>query len=309
MAAASTPFGEDRWGGRSWADYGQFYRDVYGSVLVEQREVGRAGAQLIVAEQSEGDWSDAPVPALNLTRLSSASVGTDLDFGAGRFSPILRSCQFVVIAPNVATEVVVHGPHRIEALALPYSQLQSLVRDDTLLPTDGDLGALHRQTNTCRQVTGLLDGLMAEARTPTPHGALAADGLLLELVAALLCLRDGRPAPVQSISGLPPWRLKRAIAALSEPDCCQLSLSELADDVGLSPAHFSRAFKRSTGLPPHAFMRRQRSEQAKVLLTDSKLSIQEIAAAVGYETPQAFARMFRAEVGTSPSEYRRERCR
>jgi len=47
--------------------------------------------------------------------------------------------------------------------------------------------------------------------------------------------------------------------------------------------------------------------RAREQLTATDLPITEIAASVGYATPQAFARMFRAEVGESPSRYRRER--
>jgi AraC-like DNA-binding protein len=50
-----------------------------------------------------------------------------------------------------------------------------------------------------------------------------------------------------------------------------------------------------------------RCEKAQELLLATDLSIGDVAAAVGYETPQAFARMFRAEVGASPSDWRRER--
>ena len=86
-----------------------------------------------------------------------------------------------------------------------------------------------------------------------------------------------------------------------------LTLDDLAQIVDVSPFHFARAFKLSTGETPHAYLRRLRCERAKTLLAGTVCSIGEIAAEVGYETPQAFARMFRAEVGASPGEYRRER--
>lgn len=87
-----------------------------------------------------------------------------------------------------------------------------------------------------------------------------------------------------------------------------VSLTSLASIARLSNFHFARCFKTSVGVPPHAYLRRLRCQRAKSLLVQTQLPIGEIAAEVGYETPQAFARMFRSEVGTSPSEYRRDCC-
>jgi len=107
-------------------------------------------------------------------------------------------------------------------------------------------------------------------------------------------------------SGLAKWQERRAAEYLADNLAEDVSLEILAGVAGLSTFHFARMFKQSTGLPPHAYLRRLRSERAKELLATTKLSVGEIATVVGYETPQAFARMFRAETGASPSEYRRE---
>jgi len=84
-----------------------------------------------------------------------------------------------------------------------------------------------------------------------------------------------------------------------------LSLQRLADTVRLSPYHFCRAFRVSTGVPPHRFLIRTRMERARALLA-GKMSITEIASDCGYQSSQAFARVFRKEVGTTPADYRRE---
>ncbi len=86
-----------------------------------------------------------------------------------------------------------------------------------------------------------------------------------------------------------------------------VTLAELAALTGLSTFHFARAFKKSTGLPPHAYLRALRRDKAQRLLEETALSITEIAFEVGYESGQALARAFRRETGVSPGEYRRER--
>ncbi len=83
-------------------------------------------------------------------------------------------------------------------------------------------------------------------------------------------------------------------------------LATLAAEVGLSPFHFARAFKTSTGMPPHAWQRAQRIGLAKALLETSDLPVTEIAFEVGYESSQALARLFQRSVGVSPSQWRRD---
>jgi AraC-like DNA-binding protein len=111
----------------------------------------------------------------------------------------------------------------------------------------------------------------------------------------------------RSRSGLAPWQQRRATEYLADHLSAAVTLTDIAQTAGLSAFHFARMFKKSTGSPPHAYQRRLRCQKAKELLTLTDLGVGDIAAAVGYDTPQAFARMFRSEVGVSPSEYRRER--
>jgi len=84
----------------------------------------------------------------------------------------------------------------------------------------------------------------------------------------------------------------------------EVSLAELAASVNLSPFHFARAFKRSTGLPPHRFQQRLRMESARELLRTTQLSVTDIALRVGYGSSQALARAFRRDAGATPAEFR-----
>ena len=66
----------------------------------------------------------------------------------------------------------------------------------------------------------------------------------------------------------------------------------LASDAGLSRFHFCRAFKESTGLSPHAWLRQHRLEQAMNMLRDTDASVVSVAAALGYSSQTAFAAAF-----------------
>jgi len=105
--------------------------------------------------------------------------------------------------------------------------------------------------------------------------------------------------------GLAPGVLRRTCEYMASRLAEDLSLSEVADVGGLSPGHFSFAFKRSMGVPPHAWLRRQRIERAKDLLRSPELNLASVSAAVGYANQSAFGVAFKKETGVSPAGWRR----
>lgn len=82
-----------------------------------------------------------------------------------------------------------------------------------------------------------------------------------------------------------------------------ISRSELADIAGINPDHFSRMFKKQTGISPKEYITRLRMEKAKSLLAKAPASIMEVARSVGYEDPYHFSRRFKQVVGVAPSAY------
>ncbi|HVJ52640.1 MAG TPA: AraC family transcriptional regulator [Aliidongia sp.] len=117
----------------------------------------------------------------------------------------------------------------------------------------------------------------------------------------------GRSLNVFKRGGLAPTLLRRAcdymMARLGEG----VSLQEIAAVTGLSVGHFAFAFKRSLGIAPHMWLRRQRIEWAKTLLSDPALNLTGIAFVVGYANQSAFGVAFKRETGLTPTEWRR-RC-
>ncbi|MGE5524597.1 MAG: helix-turn-helix domain-containing protein [Rhodospirillaceae bacterium] len=83
-----------------------------------------------------------------------------------------------------------------------------------------------------------------------------------------------------------------------------IPLTSLASAANLSPYHFARTFKQSTGLAPQEYHRQLRMSKAKELLVQTPLSITDIALRVGYSSSQAFSRFFRRDTGLTPHEYR-----
>ena len=106
--------------------------------------------------------------------------------------------------------------------------------------------------------------------------------------------------------GLGPARLRRVTELVHTKLEDELSLDEMAQSAGLSTAHFSQMFRKSTGESPHQFVLRQKVERAKEMLCEAEQRVLDVAVACGFKTQQHFARVFRRMCGTSPTEYRRE---
>ena len=84
-------------------------------------------------------------------------------------------------------------------------------------------------------------------------------------------------------------------------------LAELARACKLSPSHFARAFRQTTGRPPHRWLVEQRIEKAKQLLVDTTLSLAQIAQNCGFADQSHFTRVFAQLVQSSPGQWRRHR--
>ena len=106
------------------------------------------------------------------------------------------------------------------------------------------------------------------------------------------------------IGSLPSCRLRRVTEYIQQNLDKDLTLAELAAVVYMSPYHFSRLFKGSTGVPPHRFVIRQRIARASALLATQELSIAQISRMVGFRTPSHFTTVFRRVLGITPGAYR-----
>jgi AraC-like DNA-binding protein len=107
-------------------------------------------------------------------------------------------------------------------------------------------------------------------------------------------------------SELPACRLRRVTQYVQANLQRELRLAELSALVHMSPYHFARLFKRSTGVPPHRFLVGCRIDAARALLAARTAPIAEIAQSVGFRTPSHFTTTFRRVTGMTPSAYRSE---
>ena len=126
-------------------------------------------------------------------------------------------------------------------------------------------------------------------------------------------LKPTRPRDV--VEAVERWYLKSGEAGNDPVDAAKsyveshldraITLSDVAERLYLSPAYFSRLFKARTGSTFSAWLAQRRVARAQRYLTETGLSVTEIAARVGYREANSFTRLFRQSVGMSPTEYRK----
>jgi AraC family transcriptional regulator len=104
--------------------------------------------------------------------------------------------------------------------------------------------------------------------------------------------------------GLPIRQLQKVGDYVTEHLAEEILVEALAQMVQLSPFHFSRVFKQSTGMTPLQFVTRERITRAQQLIRETSRSLIEIALDVGYSNPSHFAKVFRKVAGVTPTEFR-----
>lgn len=148
---------------------------------------------------------------------------------------------------------------------------------------------------------------LAELKSPAGFGSLYAESLAHTLVVHLLRRYSSlAPKIAEYEGGLPPGKLRRAIDFIDAHLEDDVSLGRLAAEVRISPYHFARLFKQSTGQTPHNYLTARRIERAKQLLANTELSLVEIASDIGYSSQAHFTTIFRRMVGTTPGAFKGE---
>jgi AraC-like DNA-binding protein len=147
-----------------------------------------------------------------------------------------------------------------------------------------------------------------EIAAPGPGGHLYRSLLVQQLLIQLARCASNLAPERRSVcvkGGLSGWQLRRSLelleADLTEPP----SLRQLAAHVGLSPTHFCKAFRQSTGMPPHRWLTDRRIARAKELITRQGLSLTEVALSAGFGSSSHFSVAFKSAVGVTPSVYKR----
>jgi AraC family transcriptional regulator len=203
--------------------------------------------------------------------------------------------------------VDLQDPFHIMHLYLPRKVLNGIA-DEAGAPLIDDL---HVKPSNCVQdsvVENLFLSLRPALAKPQEASVLFIDHIALALCAHVAQVYGGMQTSQRPPrGGLAPWQERRTKELLNADLGGEIPLRQLAMECGLSVRHFTRAFRQSTGIPPHRYLLKRRVEQAQQLLKDPALSLLDVALACGFADQSHFTRVFSASVGVSPGVWRRMR--
>lgn len=153
---------------------------------------------------------------------------------------------------------------------------------------------------------GVAKVLLPLFRNPEQVSRIFMDHLMLAVGHHVALTYGGMAPRTRPISGgLSLSQERRAKDLLAANLSGDLRLVDLAKECGLSASQFSRAFRRSVGMPPHRWLVQQRIELAKALLRAGEATLVEIALRSGFSDQSHFTRCFSVWTGVSPGLWRR----
>jgi AraC family transcriptional regulator len=156
------------------------------------------------------------------------------------------------------------------------------------------------------QIARLVRYLHQELVEYQEPSTLYVDGIAQALAVHLVRHYRDDHAGVKHRNALPAYRLHRVVKLMESSMASGLSLSALAAEAELSDFYFSRLFHQATGHSPSQYFIQLRLAKARQLLSNTALSIIEVALEVGYSSPGHFAQVFRRHTGMTPREYRQQ---
>jgi AraC family transcriptional regulator len=140
-------------------------------------------------------------------------------------------------------------------------------------------------------------GVQSDAAVDRMYGEALSTALAVHLLreygAAVL-------GPKNQYGGLPREKLVRVVEYIRDQLGTDLTVSGIAQAVNMSPYHFTRLFKESTGQAPYQYVVEARARKAKELLTTGRFTISEVALRVGFADQSHLTRHFKRVFGLTP---------
>lgn len=163
---------------------------------------------------------------------------------------------------------------------------------------------LHLNITSRLEIIYILRKLESETSKMQLGWELRSKALLIEF---LICLSRAWDEGTNSET-LPDHEIAASASALTEilkmPLKNEISIEDMAHKAGYTPEHFSRTFKKLSGLSPSAYFTSLKLASAAEMLLNSKTSIAQIAESIGFEDVNYFSRVFKKETGMTPSSFR-----
>lgn len=213
----------------------------------------------------------------------------------------LRARSFLIIPEGLSTDFAAEGGQpRCFHLHVPSTARAALEEDI------GN-GQIRPRVNFFDiELDYLFGAMVREIEDGGPFMRLRLQGLALSALARVLRVSEPAEPRSGSTATLTPARLRRIEEYVEDHLAADICLEDMAACVGLSPSHFSRAFKAETGKTPYAWVISRRIDRVKDNLLAGKGRLAEIAVECGFANLSHMTDAFRRATGMAPARWLRE---
>lgn len=252
-----------------------------------------------------------PVPICTELMMLLSGGGMVCRTGNGKFQKSLARPGMSYLVPVGTQESHLELSDRMECLhvyLLPALLDHSALADFDIDPAKIEIAyADGLADQVLFHICSPLRDLLHRPRQPTD--ALFVEGIQVALAAHLLGnYTIDRWHPPDKSPSLDPRRLQRVLDYIETCLGDEIRLDDLAAQACLSPFHFSRLFRETTGLSPHRYVTDRRIHAARYELARNRLSLVEIALVFGFGSQANFTRVFRKATRLTPGQYRELCC-
>ena len=151
------------------------------------------------------------------------------------------------------------------------------------------------------EVVPTLQGLIDEYKRPSRFHQHRVRGMLATLATDVLAMAGARGVSARALNGAQRRRLDEYVA---QNIARGITPADLAARIKLSLDYFSRLFRRTYGVAPKTYLKRERMRVAAHLLAETDASVKQVASELGFENASFFCRQFRSVYRQSPGTYR-----
>jgi AraC-like DNA-binding protein len=153
------------------------------------------------------------------------------------------------------------------------------------------------------QISTILSNMVMEARNGCPAGSRYGQCLSAAL-AAYVSARYTAVGPLKPSKPILVFAQREKVCDYIRRHLADdISLQDLAHQVGLSTSHFSALFRNTFACPPHQYLLGKRIDKARLLLAEQRLSIAEVAHATGFADQSHLTKSFRIATNMTPRQY------
>ena len=275
-------------------------------IVASSQELGWQNVRAFAVHHDSTEWNLPPLENHCIIIQTGPSVQLSAVIGERSFERRVETGEIIVIPAGVSSHWRLNEATSSDALHLYLSPQFVRTTAESLAVDHGQINLEPQFGVTDEHIHHIAMSLLCELKQANVLGRFSADSLAsvlaMQLVRRYSYLKDVQT----SRGGMAPRKLRRAIDFINQNfDKEQtVALAAVADEVGMSYFHFSRAFKQSMGVSPNVYMIEQRIERAKKLLSETDLPIADIALRAGFASQSHFTTTFRKLAWTTPKAFR-----